>query len=69
MKLKYIGFGIAAFVAVVGWNAFLIQRDDALFRANPIELLKQPPSNKIGYSPKERYCQQQAHWHPDCNVE
>jgi len=56
MKSKYTIFGIAAIVAIVGWNAFLIQRDDALFKAN-------------GYSPKERYCQQQAHWHPDCNVE
>jgi hypothetical protein len=42
---------------VIGWNVFLVQRDNKLYEA-----YNQP-------SPKERYCQQQAQWHPDCNVE
>lgn len=33
MNLKYIGFGFLALGVIIGWNAFLIQRDDALFRA------------------------------------
>lgn len=57
MKPKYFAYGMIAFLAVVGWNAFLIQRDAKLFEA-----YNQP-------TPKERYCQQQAQWHPDCNVE
>jgi hypothetical protein len=33
MKLKYILCSLFAFAAIIGWNAFLIQRDDALYRA------------------------------------
>lgn len=44
----YIFFGL---VAVVGWNVFLIQRDDAMFqeyyRRQAIENMKQPLSNAI----------------------
>jgi hypothetical protein len=43
-----IFFGV---VAVVGWNVFLIQRDDAMFqqyyRQQAIENMKQPSSNVI----------------------
>jgi hypothetical protein len=33
MKLKYILCSLFAFAAIIGWNAFLIQRDDAMFKA------------------------------------
>ena len=73
MKRKYVFAGLFALAAVLSWNVFLIQRDDALYKAyyrnQAVENLKLPPSNKIGYNPKEKFCQQQAGWHPDCNVE
>ena len=33
MKSKDITYIFLAFVAILGWNAFLIQRDDKLFKA------------------------------------
>ena len=57
MKPKYILYGILGISFIFGYNYWLIQRDKKLFEA-----YNQP-------TPKERYCQQQAHWHPDCNVE
>lgn len=46
--ITYIFFGV---VAVVGWNVFLIQRDESMFqeyyRRQAIENIKQPPSNTI----------------------
>ena len=33
MKPKYIAYTLIALAAIIGWNAFLIQRDDALFRS------------------------------------
>jgi len=33
MKLKYLAAGLIAFAAMIGWNVFLIQRDDRLFKA------------------------------------
>jgi len=33
MKPKYILYSLFAFSAIIGWNAFLIQRDDAMFKA------------------------------------
>lgn len=33
MNYKYISAGILALFVIVGWNAFLIQRDDKLFKA------------------------------------
>ena len=58
MKGKYIAYGIVALVAIIGYNAFLVQRDQKMYDAY---YGKQ--------TPKEHYCQQQANWHPDCNVE
>jgi len=41
-----IGFGL-----ILGWNVFLIQRDDAMYkeyyRRQAIENIKHPPSNMI----------------------
>ena len=51
MKPKYILYSLFAFAAIIGWNAFLIQRDDALFRAyymqQAIENLKRPLTIEI----------------------
>ena len=33
MKSKDITYIFLAFIAILGWNAFLIQRDDKLFKA------------------------------------
>jgi len=52
MKLRYLIVGGIGFI--VGWNIFLIQRDQKLFN---------------DLTPKEQFCKQQAGWHPDCNVE
>ena len=51
MTKKYLSYGLIGFFIIVGWNIFLIQRDEKLFdsyyRAKAIENLKQPPSNQI----------------------
>jgi hypothetical protein len=57
MKNKHILYGVLALSFIIGYNAWLIQRDRQLFEA-----YNQP-------TPKERFCKQQAQWHPDCNVE
>jgi len=57
MKSKEVSFIFLAFIGVLMWNGFIIKRDKELFDA-----YNQP-------TPKERYCMQQAKWHPDCNVE
>jgi len=57
MKPKHFFYGFLGLSFILGYNYWLIQRDQRLFEA-----YNQP-------TPKERYCQQQAHWHPDCNVE
>lgn len=73
MKSTQISYIFLAFIAILMWNAFLIKRDDNLYKAyyrqQAIENLKRSPSDQITYSPKERFCQSQAKWHPDCNVE
>ena len=56
MKLRYLIVGGIGFI--VGWNLFLIQRDQKMFDAHHNNL-----------TPKEQFCKQQAGWHPDCNVE
>lgn len=33
MNRKYIAAGICALSVMIGWNVFLIQRDNQLFRA------------------------------------
>lgn len=54
MKTTYIFLGV---IAILMWNVFLIQRDKKMFDAYD------------NLTPKEHACKQQAHWHPDCNVE
>jgi hypothetical protein len=51
MKKKHIVAGLISFSFILGWNVFLIQRDermyDAYYRTKAIESLKNPPSNQI----------------------
>ena len=48
---KYIVAGLIGFAVILGWNVFLIQRDDAMYKAyypqQEIENLKKPPSSQI----------------------
>jgi hypothetical protein len=51
MNRKYITVVALGVLAMVGWNIFLIQRDDAMFksyyRQQAMENLKKPPSAEI----------------------
>ena len=70
---KYVIAVMFGLASIIGWNIFLIQRDqrmfDSYYRYDAIENLKRPPSNEIDYNPKEQFCKQQAGWHPDCDLE
>jgi len=48
---KYIITFALGFLAIIGWNVFLIQRDeklyDSYYRAKAMENLKKPPSSEI----------------------
>jgi hypothetical protein len=67
MNSKTITYVFLAFIAILGWNSFLIQRDKKMFdaydKATAIERLKNPPSNSL-----KTWCERQAGWHPDCNL-
>ena len=51
MNPKYLAAALIAFASVIGWNVFLVQRDDTMYKAyyrhQAIENLKHPPSNQI----------------------
>ena len=51
MTPKNISFIVVAIGVIVGWNAFLIQRDQKLFDAHyhqqALENLKNPPTSEI----------------------
>ena len=51
MTYKHLSFFFLAFAAIIGWNVFLIQRDermfDAYYRAKAIEILQKSPSSEI----------------------
>ena len=51
MNKKYVIAGLIGFAVILGWNIFLIQRDermyDSYYRAKAIENLQKPPSNQI----------------------
>jgi len=51
MNRKYIVAGLIGFAVILGWNVFLIQRDekmyDAYYRSKATENLKKPPSIEI----------------------
>ena len=33
MNRKYVAAGLIGFLAILGWNVFLVQRDDTMFKA------------------------------------
>jgi len=51
MNRKYATTFALGFLAILGWNVFLIQRDEQLYdshyRAKAIENLQKPPSAEI----------------------
>jgi hypothetical protein len=51
MTPKNISFIVVSIGVIIGWNAFLIQRDDALYKSyykqQAIENLKRPPTSEI----------------------
>ena len=53
MNRKYIVAGLIGFAAILGWNAFLIQRDDKLYdayyRSKAIENLKKPAEKVVKF--------------------
>ena len=50
MKPKYLAAGLIAFSAVIGWNVFLVHRDDAMYKAyyrhQAVENMKKPISSE-----------------------
>jgi len=57
MKSSYVIYILLGVFAILGWNIFLIQRDDKLFKAYYHE------------TAKEQYCASLKVWHPDCKIE
>ena len=57
MNRKYVITFALGFLAMIGWNVFLIQRDEKLYKAYYKE------------TAKEQYCASLKVWHPDCKVE
>ncbi len=51
MNRKYVITFALGFIAMIGWNVFLIQRDDKMYKAyyhqKAIDNLKRPPSIEI----------------------
>jgi hypothetical protein len=48
---RYFTYTVLGAILMIGWNVFLIQRDDALYKSHyrqqAIENLKQAPSTEI----------------------
>lgn len=65
MNSKTVTYVFLAFIAILGWNAFLIKRDQKMFdayeRQSTMERLKYPPSNSL-----KTWCERQIGGHPDC---
>lgn len=51
MKRKYVVSGLIGLAFILGWNVFLIQRDERLYESyyhlKAIENLKKPPTSEI----------------------
>ena len=51
MNSKNVTYIFLAFIAILGWNAFLIKRDDdmykAYYRQQAMENIKKQPSSEI----------------------
>jgi len=66
MKSKEITYIFLAFIAILGWNSFLIKRDNQLFDAYEKKATMEQIKNPT-YSAIKGFCENQAGWHPDCN--
>jgi len=55
MSRKYITAVALGFLAIIGWNVFLIQRDNKMF---------EDYKNR-----HEQICEQMKSFHPDCHIE
>lgn len=48
---RYVTYTVLGAMFMIGWNVFLIQRDDAMYKAyyrqQAIENIKRPPSSEI----------------------
>lgn len=68
MNSKTTTYIFLSFIAVLGWNTFIIKRDQKMFdaydKAAGIERIKNPLSNSL-----KTWCERQEGWHPNCNVE
>ena len=60
MKSTQVVYIFFAFIAILGWNVWAIERDKKLFEAYD--------AGKIETA-KEQYCSQLEVWHPDCKIE
>jgi hypothetical protein len=69
-KLVTIGIMVSSGVFFGTLGFVIVESLSKEYQKNhAVETIKRPPSNQINYNPKERFCQQQSGWHPDCNVE
>ena len=66
MNSKTITYFFLAFIATLGWNVFLIKRDQNLFDSYEKQAVAEQSKNPTASSIKS-WCNQQAGWHPDCN--
>ncbi len=55
MKSNQITYIFLAFIAILGWNAYLTKRVAKLLKAYDYQRAK------------VEFCNSQAGWHPDCN--
>jgi hypothetical protein len=55
MNFKTTTYIFLAFIAILGWNAFLIKRDDEMFSKY---------KNR-----QQQVCEQMKSFHPDCHIE
>lgn len=55
MKFNQITLIFLVFIGILGWNSFLIKRDDKLLKVYDYQRTK------------VEFCSSQAGWHPDCN--
>ena len=48
---RYVTYTVLCAMFMIGWNVFLIQRDDAMYKAyyrqQAMENIKRPPSSEI----------------------
>ena len=64
---KYLIATVLGVVAIVGWNVFLVQRDDKLYKAYYHEKAK--AERLASMNQHQKFCASQSGWHPDCNME